>query len=614
MKILIVHHSAADATQISSQVIQAHPETTSINDVNHLASSLSEMQPEVVLLDVDLAEQVAASQLLALDPNEPDAPTVVLLFNGVNQDRVEHFVQSNPVETLSLPVPQSVLLQRLQQIEQLRAYNAIKTERDLLHRTYKLDLVYMDRNGVIYQINEQQIGRLGGYEVDDLMGKNIRNFIEPQSWHQAKYHFLKTLRGNTEIFDSRLIRKHGDIIDISVRNQPVWENDEIVGVSCVIRNITDRKNLEREIEEARYKFELLFENAGDAILVVDFDTARILDANRRAVQLFNFSKEAFRRKNLVDLWADIPAQQFEVYLKQIRSSKTLTIEDQLFTRKDGKTVPVDLSTAIFTHKNDYILHIIIKDISEKKNVEQMKQDLTAMIVHDLKNPLSSIMMSVDFFTAFPDQEIDDTQKQNLDLIRFNSEMLLQMINDMLDIQKIESGNLKLKKAEENIYSLINEAITQLNFIRRAAGVEISYDFEDNLPPLNLDRELILRVITNILSNAIKFTPSHGWIKIRLKEASSDWVQASISDSGEGIPPEYLDRIFDKFIQVETRRSGHKLSTGLGLTFCKMAVEAHGGKIWAESKLGTGSTFHFTLPVANHVALTETPVMAHAVPH
>jgi signal transduction histidine kinase len=130
---------------------------------------------------------------------------------------------------------------------------------------------------------------------------------------------------------------------------------------------------------------------------------------------------------------------------------------------------------------------------------------------------------------------------------------------------------------------------------------IQYEFDDDLPPFSADEDLVRRVLVNLVANAMKFTRSDGTVTLCATRADAsdsdgDSIRISVSDEGEGIPHEDHERIFEKFGQVESRRAGRKMSTGLGLTFCKLAVEAHGGRIWVDSEIGTGSTFHFTIPL------------------
>ena len=177
-----------------------------------------------------------------------------------------------------------------------------------------------------------------------------------------------------------------------------------------------------------------------------------------------------------------------------------------------------------------------------------------------------------------------------------SETLLAMINDLLDISKMEDGSLRLEYSDPSAEMLVERSLQQVLQLARDKRISLRKELDADLPPLRADEDKLRRTLVNLLSNAVKFTPEEGEIAVRCRRQTEEGaVLFSITDTGEGIPEEAFAKIFEKFGQVENRQRGRKNSTGLGLTFCKMAVEAHGGRIWVESSLGAGSTFHFTVP-------------------
>ena len=173
-----------------------------------------------------------------------------------------------------------------------------------------------------------------------------------------------------------------------------------------------------------------------------------------------------------------------------------------------------------------------------------------------------------------------------------------MINDLLDISKMESGTLTLELGQVDLRHTVEEAANTVKGLAREKELELVVEVEVELPEIEADPDKLRRTVVNLLGNAVKFTPSGGRVSVGAKNVPDrDAVLLYTSDTGEGIPEEYREKIFEKFGQVETRKSGRKMSTGLGLTFCKMVAEAHGGRIWVESEPGKGSTFYVELPVA-----------------
>ncbi len=230
-----------------------------------------------------------------------------------------------------------------------------------------------------------------------------------------------------------------------------------------------------------------------------------------------------------------------------------------------------------------------------QELEKLRDDLTHMIVHDLRSPLASVMAGMEMVLG--KGNLSPLQDEVLSLGVENSKRLLQMIGDVLDVSKMEGQAIELLREELAVPELLAGAVGEVSAAARRQRLELSVEVEPGLAPLRGDPGKLRRVLVNLLGNALKFTPAGGSIRLT---ASSDRAAneclLEVADTGEGIPEGEFDRIFDKFAQVATRKSGRKMSTGLGLTFCKMAVEAHGGTIGVASELGKGTTFTVRLPM------------------
>ncbi|MBM3459773.1 MAG: HAMP domain-containing histidine kinase, partial [Armatimonadetes bacterium] len=216
-----------------------------------------------------------------------------------------------------------------------------------------------------------------------------------------------------------------------------------------------------------------------------------------------------------------------------------------------------------------------------------------MVVHDLRTPLTALIGGLQTMVAVGG--LDELQLELLDMSIQGGQTLLGMINDLLDISKMEDGSLQLERGEVAVPALAEVALRQVGSLAEAREVDLRADLDPDLPTLYADEDKLRRTLVNLLGNALKFTPRKGRVTLRAVRDNGSLV-FSVEDTGEGIPKEAFGKIFEKFGQVENRQAGRKNSTGLGLTFCKMATEAHGGTIWVESELGVGSTFSFTIPV------------------
>lgn len=251
--------------------------------------------------------------------------------------------------------------------------------------------------------------------------------------------------------------------------------------------------------------------------------------------------------------------------------------------------------ALHTLARQALAHLQLREsYARLRELETLRDSLTDMVVHDLRTPLTSLLGGIQTLPALGD--LNDDQREFVALSAQSGEILLGMINDLLDVSKSADGSLRLDYAEVSAADVVARAVEQVAQIARQKAIALVAEVASELPPLVADAEKLRRTLVNLLGNALKFTPERGTIIVAVRRDPGDNAfRFSVTDTGEGIPKEAFERIFEKFGQVEERRAGRKNSTGLGLTFCKMAVEAHGGRIWVESEMGKGSTFLFTVP-------------------
>ncbi len=230
-----------------------------------------------------------------------------------------------------------------------------------------------------------------------------------------------------------------------------------------------------------------------------------------------------------------------------------------------------------------------------QELEQSRDDLTHMIIHDLRTPLNAMMMGMHAVETMGD--LNEDQQEMMKISQRGGKTLVDIINDLLDISKMESGSLQLKRQDIPVTGLIDTALEQVAILVNSRNLTLATELDPNLPHLVADEAILIRTLVNLLGNALKFTPEGGAVTVSVRlDDDGHSLQFSIRDTGEGIPPEAFERIFEKFGQVESRKGGRTVSTGLGLTFCKLAVEAHGGHIGVASAPGQGSTFSFTIPL------------------
>jgi len=227
-----------------------------------------------------------------------------------------------------------------------------------------------------------------------------------------------------------------------------------------------------------------------------------------------------------------------------------------------------------------------------QELENLRDQLTHMIVHDMRNLLAGISSSLQLLKDHGEGISDGIYARQLSAVLLSVNTLTTMANNLLDISKMEARQMKLNLTEFNPHDLMVEAMEKMEAVRELR--DIRFDASQHVKHVSADYDILLRVVINLLDNAIKFTAADGAIAMGV-EPKEDGVLFSVRDNGPGIPVAYQEKIFEKFGQVEIRQSARKYSTGLGLAFCKLAVEAHHGKIWVESEAGAGSTFIFEIP-------------------
>ena len=258
-----------------------------------------------------------------------------------------------------------------------------------------------------------------------------------------------------------------------------------------------------------------------------------------------------------------------------------------------------LDTTIVVKSKDE-LESLARDLnkmsSQLKEIDQLKSDFLASVTHELKSPLTSLIMYVDLFLEGAAGELTEKAEKFLKIMARSSKRLSRFIDDLLDMAKIERGKMEIKKESLEILPIVSEIAELIKPQADEKDIEIAMNIPDNLPLVFVDGDRTRQIITNLLSNSIKFTPEKGKISIKIQD-EKECLQLSLSDTGIGIPPEQISRIFDKFEQVREIRERVKgpKGTGLGLAIVKSIVEAQGGKIWVESEVDKGSTFYFTLP-------------------
>ena len=240
--------------------------------------------------------------------------------------------------------------------------------------------------------------------------------------------------------------------------------------------------------------------------------------------------------------------------------------------------------------------IVLRDVTEENQVAEARELITQTLVHDLRSPISSVLGAVDILDdTFTADQRDELTNQALHVARNSSQRVLGLVETLMDIARLKAGKIDLNLTWLDLHHLAKNTVNELLPPAKLAGVYLHNDVPADLPKIRADAGKLGRVLTNLLDNALKFTPEKGEVSISAELNLNGILAVHVNDTGPGIPEEFREKIFDRFSMVpgqQERRRG----SGLGLTFCKLAVEAHGGRIWVEPRPGGGSTFTLTLPI------------------
>ncbi|MFQ6100421.1 MAG: ATP-binding protein [Anaerolineae bacterium] len=349
-------------------------------------------------------------------------------------------------------------------------------------------------------------------------------------------------------------------------------------------------DLYERARQAERRYESLFDESSDPILVLDLE-GRILDLNWRAVEVLKRPYKQVVGADLGDL-LEVSRETWQAAIREVREGQRPSLEVKIPSSEGASILEAHMA------KIDYggweAIQWLGHDVSERVALERMRKDLTHMIIHDLRNPLSSIMSSLQLIhTAFVERDQTLPVTKLLRVAMRSGEKLYLLIDSLLDLGRLEASETELNRTFLSPDLLVQEAVEQIQPLALNKEQTLTAQVSRDLPKVSADGDLILRVLTNLLDNAVKFTVRGGQITLSVQRVEEK-ILFTVSDTGPGIAPEHHQRIFERFTRLEDAE-GVK-GTGLGLAFCKLAVEAHGGHIWVESEVGQGSRFKFTLPL------------------
>jgi two-component system, OmpR family, sensor histidine kinase VicK len=427
----------------------------------------------------------------------------------------------------------------------------------------------------------------------------------PQLWGLLIAHQCSAPRHWVD-FELELMQQLADQISIAIAQAQLLEHLEDIVAVRTAELTTLNRNLQQEIADRRQAEIALRQSENQLRLITNALPVLIAYVDRE--QRYRFNNQAYadwfgrplaqiHGSELVELWGEVAYQQMRSPVEAALSGKTVTYEQEI-------TLPHDqvrsVSVTYIPHRDEQ--HTVqgfvalTSDMSERKAIERMKDEFISVVSHELRTPLTSLHSALKILVTGKLGTLSADGQQMLEIADDNTDRLVRLINNVLDLQRIESGEVRMEKQACNTADLMIRATGTMQAMAQQHEVTL-------LPspvsiPIWVDPDYLVQTLTNLLSNAIKFSPPGSTVRLEATAQPPRYPTAvlfQVHDQGQGIPQDKLESIFERFQQVDSSDSRKKGGTGLGLAICRKIIEQHGGRIWAESTLGQGSRFCFTLP-------------------
>lgn len=496
--------------------------------------------------------------------------------------------------------------------EEVRRLNSINQA--ILDNSFYM-VISVDKEGIIQTFNKAAES-LTGYNAKEVIGKTTPIIFHDIEEVERRSRLLSkelgrsitgfdvfTAKAELGIFEENewtYIRKDGTrfpvlLIPSAIRD----EKHNITGYFGILRDMTDQKRLQIALEQNEKRFRALVDNALDSVITIDCDGV-IHSFSLSSEKIFKYSPAEMIGNNIRVLLDDKEADEILGFLFKDEESFTGIRRDVTCKRRNDVAFPAEISInkMIIDERPWYIW--ITHDITERKKLDRMKREFISTVSHELRTPLTSIKGALGLITHGKSGSVSPQAQKLLEIALRNSDRLVRLINDILDIEKIETGNLVYNIDKHDLIPLVKNTIEINTPMAQEFNVNLSFRSEIDSVMVSVDPDRLIQVLTNLLSNAIKFSPKGETVLVEVTKMH-DLVRVSVIDKGPGIPSNFHTRIFTKFAQVDSSDKRQKSGTGLGLNISKSIIEKFGGSIGYNSQEGNGSTFFFELTKCEDVS-------------
>ncbi|NQT73380.1 MAG: PAS domain S-box protein [Chloroflexi bacterium] len=467
-------------------------------------------------------------------------------------------------------------------------------------------IIVIDADGII-QYRSPSAEKLIGYIPEEYLGFNAFDFVHPDDVPNAMPVFEKLLNtsGGTESLELRIRHENESWCIFEVTGKNLLDNPAVNGIVLTLHDVTEHKQAEEALRESEERYRAIFEQAADSIVLINAETGDIIGFNDHTHNNLGYTREEFEALRIPDFEVIQSTDDVAQHVRRIAEEGSDVFETKHRT-KDGDIRDILVSVRTIALGGQALMLAIWRDVTERKQAEEaalqareleeidrLRNALLASVSHELRTPLT-VIKGLSESLAQTDVEWDDeTQLDFLRTIIRESNILTHIIEDLEEMSKMEAGITTIQQAPIKISILIGGFTGRLRDIASKSHFEVRISPE--LPMVNADEKHIDTVLINLVANAVSFSEEGTTVILEAVPGEGE-VIVNVADQGIGIPSEQLEKVFDRFHRLESGVAHRRGGTGMGLSICKWIVEAHGGRIWAESEVGKGSTFSFSLPV------------------
>jgi two-component system sensor histidine kinase VicK len=439
-----------------------------------------------------------------------------------------------------------------------------------------------------------------GYRIEDLTGRPMSELLD--SIGAARFQeCLRTLKTQDQWQGALPVRRSDGIYRrIAFRSRRMDLHGERPFIVVHGIDVTEQHEAEEALHLAMRQRELILESVGDGIYGIDLE-GRLTFINEAAARMLGYEPDELTGREIHEVihhsHADgTPYSRItSPILQGMRRREAVRMREEVFWRHDGTQIPVEyIANPLIEDGQLAGMVVAFQDVSERRRLDRMKDEFISTVSHELRTPLTSLRASLGLISSGTLDKRPEKQRQMIEMAIGNCDRLVRLVNDILDFEKMESGRLPLNRMAVDAVDLLRRAADVSHSM--ATAVHISFHIKAAPAMVFVDPERALQVLNELVSNAIKFSPPDTVIRLGTQPAADGEICFVVEDQGRGIAPEKLDHIFDRFQQGDASDSRALGGTGLGLALSRSIVEQHGGRIWAESTVGKGSRFLFTLPV------------------